>query len=414
LLVAEPRNVSPRKSRDFDRMTSANTSVDFHVEKGKPVDWSILMGTNERKKGEKIPFLHRTTPPLLRFSILTDERNPFSRFALLIAAEEAGELTEDDPTYQEVRDIVSHCRGADKPSPAVMALLDEELPPPKDPEITQEPSFKKKVSKLMLGLKTILEQNAEKQVKYVPFKQRCNLHTKDLEGILARRALATMAYSQGAEDSSNLPLPQFATFLRAFWSENPHRFPFENEDIRYLWQICDAGDTALLSDLVFVQPYIECNSFGFEFTQQCWGRPREGVMRLRSAGFEKQISEEEIPARILYGYCDSTVSPPEDWDVKDIKRGTEVPKSQLSLERVYGCLGKVRMESRQWRMDKQGRRMRIPRHSLTQPFCRRFARTSTRLTTAESSSPPQRLPSFRAYRRAPSNSTTITLTILHA
>ena len=246
-----------------------------------------------------------------------------------------------------MKDIVSHCRGADKPSPAVMALLDEDVQPPKDPEITKELSFKKKISKLMLGLKTILEKNAEKQVKYVPFKQRCNLHTKDLEGILARRALATMAYSQGAEDSSNLPLPQFAVFLRSFWSENPHRFPIENEDIRHLWQICDAGDTALLSDLVFVQPYIECNSFGFEFTQQCWGRPREGVMRLRSAGFEEQIDEEDIPARILYGYCDSTVSPPEDWDVNDIKRGTEVPKSQLSLERVYGSLGKVSKNGRE-------------------------------------------------------------------
>jgi len=305
-LGTEVRAVSPRKSKDFERMTSANTSVEFTVEVGKPVDWSVLMGTNERKRAQK-----------------------------------AGELTEDDPSYQEVKDIVSHCRGADMPPPAVMALLDDLLPPPKDPEITKELSFKRKISKLMLGLRHILEKNAEKQVKYVPFNQRCNMHTKDLECILARRALATMAYSQGAQESSNLPLPEFATFIRAFWGENPHRFPLDDIDTRYLWQVCDAGDTALFSDLVFVEPYIERNAFGFEFTQQCWGRPREGVMRLRSAGFEEKLNEEDVPARILYGYCESTVAPPQDWDVNDIKRGTEVPKSQLSLERVYGCLGKT-------------------------------------------------------------------------
>ena len=109
----------------------------------------------------------------------------------------------------------------------------------------------------------------------------------------------------------------------------------------YLWQICDAGDTALLSEMVFVQPYIERNTFGFEFTQKCWGTPREGVMRLRSAGFEKMLEEDEIPSRVLYGYCESAVAPPPDWDVNDIKRGTETPKSILTLERVYGCLGKT-------------------------------------------------------------------------
>ena len=40
-----------------------------------------------------------------------------------------------------------------------------------------------------------------------------------------------------------------------------------------LWELCDAGDTALLSELIFVQPYIERNTFGFEFAQQVRKRP---------------------------------------------------------------------------------------------------------------------------------------------
>ena len=64
-------------------------------------------------------------------------------------------------------------------------------------------------------------------------------------------------------------------------------------------------------------------------------------MRLRSAGFEETLDEDNIPAKINYGYCETTVSPPADWDVNDIKRCTELPKSQLHLERVYGCLGKT-------------------------------------------------------------------------
>ena len=191
MLGTTERDVSPRKSRDFDRMISPNTSVEFKVEEGKPLDWAVLMGTNERK--------------------------------VLI---KSGALRKDDPTYEEVKDIIAHCRKADKPSPEVLALLppeDSQLPPPKDPEDSAEPSFKRKISKLMLGLKSILENNAERQVKYVSFKQRCNLHTKDLEGILARRALATMAYSHGAINSSHLDYQSFSAFLRAFWAENPHR-----------------------------------------------------------------------------------------------------------------------------------------------------------------------------------------------
>ena len=242
-------DIEPRKSRDFEKMIGANKSTEFKVEEGKPLDWAVLMGTNERK-----------------------------------ALVKSGALRKDDPTYDEVKGIVSHCRKADKPGPEVAAYMGamqyDELPPPKEPE-DKELSFKKKISKLMQGLKQILENNAERQVKYVSFQQRCNMHIKDIEGILARRALATMAYAHGAENSPRLMPSPFSDFLRAFWAENPHRFPVNEADIVYLWQICDAGDTSLLSEMVFVQPYIERSSFGFEFTQKCWGRPREGFMRLR-------------------------------------------------------------------------------------------------------------------------------------
>ena len=109
----------------------------------------------------------------------------------------------------------------------------------------------------------------------------------------------------------------------------------------HLWELCDAGDTALLSELLFVQPYIERNSFGFEFNQECWGRARDGLMRLRSAGFEETLHPDDVPAKVIYGYCKSTVMPPMDWDVDDIKRSFQKPTQTLELERVYGCLGKT-------------------------------------------------------------------------
>jgi hypothetical protein len=338
---ADLDEIAARRSKDYDKLIHANegAAATLVIEDNKPMDWSVLMGTNDRKEKEK-----------------------------------AGFLKKDDPTYDEVRQIASHCRGSDFPTPATLALLGDPaslLPPPKEPDSDDDPSFKKKISKLMQGLVVILENNAEKQVKYVhphphlhcgaaaassfscadshpspslryvSFKQRCNLHKKDLEGILARRALATMAYHYGAVNSPHLDSESFSSFLHAFWSENPHRFPVTEAEVIHLWQLCDAGDTALLSELAFVTPYIERNAFGFEFTQLCWGKPREGIMRLRSAGFEELITEDEIPARINYGYCKSTVAPPQDWDVGDIKKGMELPRSELELERVYGCIGKT-------------------------------------------------------------------------
>jgi len=64
-------------------------------------------------------------------------------------------------------------------------------------------------------------------------------------------------------------------------------------------------------------------------------------MRLRSAGFEAALDPDDIPAKVIYGYCKSTVMPPQDWDCDDIKRGMELPSQTLELERVYGCLGKT-------------------------------------------------------------------------
>ncbi|GMH84733.1 hypothetical protein TrST_g13224 [Triparma strigata] len=303
----DPDDIIVRKSKDYERKISANkVTPDFTVESGKPLDWAVLMGTNERKN-------------MMR----------------------SGALKKEDPSYREVQGIASHCRGADAPPPEIQALMGDPIPPPKEPEDEKEHNFKKKISKLFVALKQILENNAERQVKYVSFKQRCNMHTKDLEAILARKALATMAYAHGAHNSPHLDGKSWSNFLRAFWGENPHRFPITETEVMHLWQICDAGDTALFSEMVYVAPYVERNVFGFEFNQNCWGKPREGFMRIRSAGFEQMISEDEIPAKVNYGYCDTTVSPPMDWDVNDIKRGTEVPKSQLELERVYGCLGKT-------------------------------------------------------------------------
>ncbi|GMH79548.1 hypothetical protein TrLO_g6248 [Triparma laevis f. longispina] len=303
----DPEDIIVRKSRDYERKISANkVTPDFTVEQGKPLDWAVLMGTNERKN-------------MMR----------------------SGALKKEDPSYGEVQGIASHCRGKDKPPPEIIAIMGDTIPPPKQPEDEKEHDFKKKISKLFVGLKQILENNAERQVKYVSFKQRCNMHTNDLATILARKALATMAYAHGAHNSPHLDGKSWSDFLRAFWGENPHRFPITETEVMHMWQICDAGDTALFGEMVYVQPYVERNVFGFEFTQNCWGKPREGFMRIRSAGFEQMISEDEIPAKVNYGYCDTTVSPPMDWDVNDIKRGTEVPKSQLELERVYGCLGKT-------------------------------------------------------------------------
>lgn len=112
-----------------------------------------------------------------------------------------------------------------------------------------------------------------------------------------------MAYAHGAESGPRLPPGPFSEFLRAFWAENPHRFPAAEKDVLYLWQVCDAGDTSLLSEMVFVQPYIERNAFGFEYTQNCWGRPREGYMKLRSAGFEEALDEDDVPARMATLAC---------------------------------------------------------------------------------------------------------------
>jgi len=286
----------------------SSSQADSIRKEGHPLDWSVLMGTEERKK-----------------KIINKED------------------VKIDPSYEEVKGIIAHCRGSDNPLKEVLALLPKEierLDPPLAPTDGSH-NFKKRLSKLFIGLKIILESNAEKQVKYVTFKQRCNLHTKDLEGVLARRAIATMAYSFGAVNSSHLGKASFSDFLRSFWNDNPQQFPIYEGDILHLWELCDAGDTALLSEMVFVQPYIERNTFGFEFNQQCWGRPRDGLMRLRSAGFEAAIDPENIPAKVIYGYCKSTVMPPMDWDCEDIKRGMKVPTQTLDLERVYGCLGKT-------------------------------------------------------------------------
>ena len=46
-------------------------------------------------------------------------------------------------------------------------------------------------------------------------------------GELRNSVAGSLHFSQ----SSNLPLPEFATFLRAFWSENPHRFPLNDKDV---------------------------------------------------------------------------------------------------------------------------------------------------------------------------------------
>ena len=258
-----------RRSKDFDALCKANVDDEGNlkgnlvVEDNVALDWSILMGTNDRK-----------------------------------IREEAGELRKNDPTFEEVMGIASHCRERDRPSKGTLAILKEAelLAPPVEPK-GDEATFKKKVSKLMLGLMNVLESNAEKQVKYVSFEQRCNLHKKDLEGILARRAMATMAYRHGALNSPRLNEKKWLSFMRAFWSEFPHRFPVTDVEVQHMWAICDAGDTSLLAEMVFVNPYIERNSFGFEFTQTCWGRPREGIMRLRSAGFETKITEDEVSPR---------------------------------------------------------------------------------------------------------------------
>ena len=67
---SDANDVAPRKSRDFDRMVTANTSVNLKITEGKPLDWSALMGTNERK-----------------------------------ALVKSGALRKDDATYEEVRGI---------------------------------------------------------------------------------------------------------------------------------------------------------------------------------------------------------------------------------------------------------------------------------------------------------------------
>ena len=99
----------------------------------------------------------------------------------------SGALKKEDPSYGEVQGIASHCRGTDKPPPEIIAIMGDSIPPPKQPEDEKEHDFKKKISKLFVGLKQILENNAERQVKYVSFKQRCNMHTNDLATILARK-----------------------------------------------------------------------------------------------------------------------------------------------------------------------------------------------------------------------------------
>lgn len=50
----DPDDIIVRKSKDYERKISANkVTPDFTVESGKPLDWAVLMGTNERKVSDE-------------------------------------------------------------------------------------------------------------------------------------------------------------------------------------------------------------------------------------------------------------------------------------------------------------------------------------------------------------------------
>jgi WD40 repeat protein len=98
------------------------------------------------------------------------------------------------------------------------------------------------------------------------------------------------------------------------------------------------GHICLLGDSISIPSKLNPGQFK---TYKCWGggRSEVGLVRCRSAGFEKVLKYEEIPEKINYEYCKSIVSPPDGWNVGEVARSFKPPKASLDMKTVCGFRG---------------------------------------------------------------------------
>ena len=112
----------------------------------------------------------------------------------------------------------------------------------------------------------------------------------------------------------------------------------------FILQSLTKGNAVLLTHLLMVGDEIYLPSKlnpGQMKKIKCWGGGRKemGLLKLRSAGFEKQLKFDEIPEKITYGYSKSVIAPPEQFDVKEIAKSFKGPKASLQRKLVCGFRG---------------------------------------------------------------------------